>query len=129
MLAVLKDQVISEGGLEGLLTLDNVGMGECSMDLEFMFQIFPLLVVEVSKVNDLDGVRFVGLSFFVGFVDFAAVALAKEVGFFIKVISYPLLLFGNNLVQVKFGAGQDSISGWYRESPQCSFRGFQALHS
>ena len=110
-MAVLKDQVISGGCLEGLLTLDNVGMGESSMDLEFVFQIFPLLIVEVSKVNDLDGVRFVGFSFFVGFVDFAAVALAKEVGFFIKVISYPLLLFGNYFVQVKFGAGQDSISG------------------
>jgi hypothetical protein len=98
VLAVLKDQVISGGGLEGLLAVDDVGMGESPMDFEFEFQIFPLLVIQVTQVNDLNRVRFVGFSFFVSFVDFAAVTLAEEVGFFIKIISYPLLLFGNYFV-------------------------------
>lgn len=110
MLAVLQNQVVGRGGLEGLIALGDVGMGETTMKLELKFQVFSLFVVKIPEVYNFDGVGFVGLCLFVGFVDFAAVALTEEVGFFIKIIPYPLLLFGHNFVQVKFGAGQYSVS-------------------
>ena len=79
MLTVIQYQVVGRGGFEGLMALDDVGMREVFVDFEFDFQVFSLFEVQFAQIDNLDGVWLVWFVLLVGFVDFAAVALAEQV--------------------------------------------------